>query len=57
MTGITHRVIIFNEASQNGPLNTGKPFDNIPDVGWPLAECRFETIGDMTCKKNPPSLG
>jgi len=53
---ITHKVIIFNEAGANAPLNTRAPFDNIPGVGWPLAEFRIETIGDTTCEKNFPSL-
>jgi len=31
MKGITHKVIIFNEAYQNGPLKPGAPFAKIPE--------------------------
>jgi len=54
MKGITHKVIIFNEACQNGPLKTGAPFAKIPGVVWPSAECRTESIGDTTCQKYFP---
>jgi hypothetical protein len=54
LTGIKHKVNIFNEACHNGSLNTGTPFDNIPGAGWPLAECRIETLGDQSCEKNFP---
>jgi hypothetical protein len=42
MKGITHKVIIFNEAGPNAPLNTGTPFDTIPkwDGHWPDAELK-----------------
>jgi hypothetical protein len=40
--GITHKVIIFNEAGANAPLNTGAPFDNIRGVDghWPNSELK-----------------
>src|ERR1700693_1437952 len=40
--GITHKVIIFNEAGANAPLNTGAPFDNIRGVDghWPKSELK-----------------
>jgi hypothetical protein len=42
--GSAHKVNILNEAYRNGSSNTGTPFDKIPGVGWPSAECRIETL-------------
>ena len=54
LKSVDHKVNIFNEACHNGSLNTGLAFGNIPEAGWPLAECRTEIIGDTTCEKHFP---
>src|ERR1700722_15652149 len=55
--GISQLVIASDESRLDIVLGEGVPFGTIPEAGWPLAECRSGTTGDITCEKNlPPSV-